>query len=102
MATAGLVVLTQVHTLSPMHTHLSRIDVLQHSSGSAVYVGFDPTADSLHTGNLMTIMALLHFRHAGYQPIAVVRDSTCFLFPPESLDYQVTQIHRQINPQLAN
>ena len=40
-----------------------------------MYVGFDPTADSLHTGNFMAIMALLHFRHAGYHPIAVVRDS---------------------------
>ena len=51
------------------------MDALQHTPGSAVYVGFDPTADSLHTGNLMAIMALLHFRHAGYQPIAVVRDA---------------------------
>ena len=52
-----------------------RVDASQHTPGSAVYVGFDPTADSLHTGNLMAIMALLHFRHAGYQPVAVVRDA---------------------------
>ena len=57
-----------------------RVDASQHTPGSAVYVGFDPTADSLHTGNLMAVMALLHFRHAGYQPIAVVRDAfTLFL-----------------------
>ena len=41
--------------------------------GSSVYVGFDPTADSLHTGNLVAIVALVHFYRAGYQPIAVVR-----------------------------
>ena len=40
--------------------------------GSSVYVGFDPTADSLHIGNLVTIMAMLHFQRAGYQPLAVV------------------------------
>ena len=56
-----------------------RVDGSRHTPGSAVYVGFDPTADSLHTGNLMAIMALLHFRHASYQPIAVVRDAR-FLF----------------------
>ena len=39
-----------------------------------MYVGFDPTADSLHVGNLLAILALLHFKRAGYQPIAVVRD----------------------------
>ena len=55
------------------------MDASQHTPGSAVYVGFDPTADSLHTGNLMAIMALLHFRHAGYQPIAVVRATILLL-----------------------
>ena len=41
--------------------------------GSTVYCGFDPTAASLHVGHLLTISALLHFRQAGLQPIAVVR-----------------------------
>ena len=40
--------------------------------GCGVYVGFDPTADSLHLGNLLSIIALLHFQRNGYQPIAVV------------------------------
>ena len=43
-----------------------------HDDRPSVYVGFDPTADSLHTGNLVTIIALLHFQRAGYQPLAVV------------------------------
>ncbi len=53
-----------------MHAH--RVDSVEHSPGASVYVGFDPTADSLHTGNLLALVALLHFRHAGYRPIAVV------------------------------
>ena len=46
---------------------------IAHVDGSSVYVGFDPTADSLHIGNLVTVMAMLHFQRAGYQPLAVVR-----------------------------
>jgi len=38
----------------------------------AVYVGFDPTADSLHTGNLLAIASLIHCQRHGCQPIAVV------------------------------
>ena len=41
--------------------------------GSGVYVGFDPTADSLHIGNLLAILSLLHFRTCGYKAIAVVK-----------------------------
>lgn len=37
-----------------------------------IYAGFDPTADSLHIGNLLVIMGLLHCQRAGHQPIALV------------------------------
>lgn len=43
-----------------------------------VYAGFDPTADSLHVGNLLVIMGLLHCQRAGHNPIALV--STCLLY----------------------
>ena len=46
--------------------------LLSHCRYSSVYVGFDPTADSLHIGNLVTLITLLHFQQYGYQPIAVV------------------------------
>ena len=51
---------------------LYRVEDTQIPPNSAVYAGFDPTADSLHVGNLLAIVALLHFRVAGYQPIAIV------------------------------
>eukprot|EP00731_Ephydatia_muelleri_P027999 Em0019g872a len=50
--------------------------------GSAVYCGFDPTADSLHVGNLIAIVTLLHFRAAGYHPIAVVGGATGLIGDP--------------------
>lgn len=37
-----------------------------------VYAGFDPTADSLHIGNLLVIMNLLHWQRANHNIIAVV------------------------------
>ena len=43
-------------------------------NSSAGYIGFDPTADSLHIGNLVQIMILIHFQNAGHQPIALVEE----------------------------
>jgi tyrosyl-tRNA synthetase len=36
------------------------------------YIGFDPTADSLHVGHLVQIMTLVHFQRAGHKPFALV------------------------------
>src|SRR3981081_3081372 len=49
-----------------------------------LYQGFDPTATSLHTGNLVGIMALAHFQRAGHRPIAVIGGGTGMVGdPPE-------------------
>ena len=39
---------------------------------SSGYIGFDPTADSLHIGSLVQIMTLVHFQKAGHKPFALV------------------------------
>lgn len=46
------------------------------------YIGFDPTADSLHIGNLVPIMMLLHFQRAGHQPMALVGGATGMIGDP--------------------
>lgn len=46
------------------------------------YCGFDPTADSLHVGHLLAVMALLHFQRAGHHVIAVVGSATARLGDP--------------------
>ncbi|XP_068802170.1 tyrosine--tRNA ligase, mitochondrial [Struthio camelus] len=46
------------------------------------YCGFDPTADSLHVGHLLAVMALLHFQRAGHHVIAVVGGATARLGDP--------------------
>ncbi|MDD5673635.1 MAG: tyrosine--tRNA ligase [Chitinivibrionales bacterium] len=46
------------------------------------YIGFDPTAPSLTIGNLVTIMLLLHFQHAGHKPLALVGGATGMIGDP--------------------
>lgn len=46
------------------------------------YVGFDPTADSLHIGNLVPIMLLVRFQQAGHTPVALVGGATGMVGDP--------------------
>lgn len=46
------------------------------------YVGFDPTSDSLHVGNLLGLMALAHLQLAGHRPIAIIGDGTAMVGDP--------------------
>lgn len=46
------------------------------------YVGFDPTADSLHIGNLVPVMLLVHWQRAGHNPIALVGGATGMVGDP--------------------
>jgi tyrosyl-tRNA synthetase len=49
---------------------------------SSGYIGFDPTADSLHVGHLVQIMTLVHFQRAGHRPIALVGGATGMVGDP--------------------
>ncbi|CAA0148967.1 tyrosine--tRNA ligase [Tenacibaculum maritimum] len=48
----------------------------------SAYVGFDPTADSLHIGNLVPIMLLAHYQRCGHKPIALVGGATGMIGDP--------------------
>jgi len=65
--------------------------LFQHTEGAAValskgpvtgYVGFDPTASSLHAGNLVAIMSLVHLQRAGHRPVALVGGGTGMIGDP--------------------
>lgn len=49
---------------------------------TAGYIGFDPTADSLHIGNLVQIMTLVHFQRCGHKPVALVGGATGMVGDP--------------------
>lgn len=75
---------------------------------SAGYIGFDPTADSLHIGNLVQIMTLTHFQRAGHKPFALVGGATGMVGDPsgksqernlldsETLDHNVACVKSQL------
>lgn len=46
------------------------------------YIGFDPTADSLHIGSLVQIILLMHLQRAGHQPVALVGGATGMVGDP--------------------
>ena len=46
------------------------------------YIGFDPTADSLHIGHLMQVMTLVHFQRCGHRPVALVGGATGMVGDP--------------------
>jgi len=65
-----------VHDVMPeTETHLNE-------QMRAAYIGFDPTADSLHIGNLVPIMLLAHFQRAGHKPVALVGGATGMIGDP--------------------
>lgn len=51
-------------------------------SPQAVYCGFDPTAPSLHVGNLLALIGLIHFQRLGHQPIALIGGATGLIGDP--------------------
>ncbi len=46
------------------------------------YIGFDPTADSLHIGSLVPILILMHFQRAGHKPVALIGGATGMIGDP--------------------
>lgn len=49
---------------------------------TTAYIGFDPTADSLHIGSLVQILLLVHFQKAGHKPLALVGGATGMVGDP--------------------
>jgi len=62
----------------PPNPHLQKLL----ASPQCVYAGFDPTAESLHIGNLLVIIALLHCQRAGHQVIALIGGATAMIGDP--------------------
>ncbi len=73
------------------------------------YIGFDPTASSLHVGHLVQVMTLAHIQREGHSPIALVGGGTAMISDPsgkdelrpmltaETIDQHITRIKTQIS-----
>src|SRR5580693_5319152 len=76
------------------------------------YIGFDPTAESLHIGSLVPILLLVHLQKAGHKPIALVGGATGMVGDPsgkseernllseEVLNHNLAGVKRQLKKYL--
>jgi len=59
------------------------------------YIGFDPTADSLHIGSLVQIMILVHFQRAGHKPIALIGGATGMVGDPSGKSQERNLLNKE-------
>ena len=75
---------------------------------TSAYIGFDPTSDSLHIGNLVQIMILVHLQRCGHKPFALVGGATGMVGDPsgkskernlldeETLNHNLSSVQKQL------
>jgi tyrosyl-tRNA synthetase len=65
-----------------IHDIMPGTDELLKKEKTSGYIGFDPTADSLHIGHMVQVMLLVHFQRSGHKPIALVGGATGMIGDP--------------------
>lgn len=63
-------------------THQEPLYELLEKEKITFYTGFDPTADSLHIGHMLPVMAMAHMQRAGHRPIAILGGGTAMIGDP--------------------
>jgi len=74
--------IAELHWRGMIHDIMPGTEEALLKSVSSGYIGFDPTADSLHVGHLVQIMTLVHFQRAGHKPYALVGGATGMVGDP--------------------
>ncbi|HYH01791.1 MAG TPA: tyrosine--tRNA ligase [Bacillota bacterium] len=90
-------------------THQEPLYELLEKEKITFYTGFDPTADSLHIGHLLPVMAMAHMQRAGHRPIAILGGGTAMIGDPsgktdmrkmltqEQIDYNASCFKSQLS-----
>ncbi len=90
-------------------THEAEVRELLAKPGVSFYIGFDPTADSLHVGHFVQMMVMAHMQRAGHKPIALLGGGTGMIGDPsgrsdlrqvmtkETIAHNVAQFRRQMS-----
>ncbi len=109
----GLISELQQRGLIAQTTDADALQALLNEQKIALYCGFDPTADSLHIGHLLPVLALKRFQEAGHVPVALVGGATGMigdpsfkaversLNTPETVAGWVEKIREQLMPFLS-
>lgn len=81
-------------------THEEEIRELLGKEAVTFYIGFDPTADSLHVGHFIQVMVMMHMQKAGHRPIALIGGGTAMVGDPSGktdMRKMLTQEQIQVN-----
>jgi tyrosyl-tRNA synthetase len=87
-----------IEVFNPTTHELERVLTVQSlldTSRVTFYVGFDPTADSMHVGHLLPIMAMTHLQKAGHLPICIIGGGTTMIGDPSGK----TQMRQMLSPE---
>ena len=76
-------------------THEDEVRELLEKEKITFYIGFDPTADSLHLGHFIQIMVMMHMQQAGHRPIALVGGGTAKIGDPSGK----TDMRKMLTPE---
>src|SRR5205823_11496810 len=79
-----------------LHDIMPGTEDLLNKGTAAGYIGFDPTADSLHVGHLTQIMTLIHFQRAGHKPFALVGGATGMVGDPSGKSQERNLLSEEI------
>jgi tyrosyl-tRNA synthetase len=76
-------------------THEEEVKELLAKESVTFYIGFDPTADSLHLGHFIQIMVMMHMQRAGHKPIALIGGGTAKVGDPSGK----TDMRKMLTPE---
>ena len=76
-------------------TDSASLQELLQKSSQAFYIGFDPTANSLHVGSLIPIIVMMHLQKAGHRPIAILGGGTAMVGDPSGK----TELRQMLTPE---
>jgi tyrosyl-tRNA synthetase len=79
-------------------THENELDEYLETESVTCYIGFDPTASSLHVGSLVPIMSLAHMQRHGHRPIALIGGGTGLVGDPSGK----TEMRQLLTPEMVD
>lgn len=77
------------------------LDAYLNEGRRTIYVGFDPTADSLHLGSLIPVMGLAHVQRSGHRPLVLVGGGTGLIGDPSGKSSERTLLTKELAEQNA-
>jgi len=83
-------------------THEAEVKKLLNDKKVTFYIGFDPTADSLHVGHFLQLMVMAHMQQAGHKPITLIGGGTTMVGDPTGKNDMRKMMTREIIEHNAN